>query len=265
MENQFIHPTAIISKGAEIASDVKIGAYSIVGPNVKIDSGCIVHPHVVIEGYTTIGINNEFYQFGSIGANPQDYTYKGEPTKLQIGNNNIFRECVTLNTGTLKQDGITKVGDGSLFMAYVHLGHDVVVGNHCTIANATNIAGHVTIGDRVIIGGGTGISQFVSLGKGCYIGGGSAIDRDIPIFCTAVGNRVRLKGINIIGMRRLNYSKQVISEVVEFLRMMESQELSPKSFVEDKEMVRDYVENEIVQEMIQNIKDTKIGIAPFMS
>lgn len=150
-------------------------------------------------------------------------------------------------------------------MAYVHAGHDVVIGNNCTFANSTNFAGHVKIGDRVIIGGGTQISQFVTLGRGAYIGGASAIDRDIPVFCTAMGNRVYLKGINIIGMRRQGYSKQEISEVVDFYRSMEASALSPRAFVDHADLMAEYKDNRVVQEMVEQIKKTEIGIAPFNS
>ena len=264
-ENELIHPSAVISEGAEVGKNVKIGAYSVIGSNVKLGDDNIVHPHVVIEGHTTIGDNNEFYQFSSIGANPQDYSYKGEPTRLKIGSNNTFRECVTLNVGTIKQDGLTQIGSGSLFMAYVHMGHDVNVGDNCTIANAVQIAGHVKIGSNAVIGGGTVISQFVTIGRGSFIGGGSAIDHDIPIFCTAIGNRVRLKGINIIGMRRQNISKQHISELVDFLRIMESSSLSPRAFIDHEELMKDFNDNEIVQELVEDIRKTQIGIAPFLS
>lgn len=260
-----VHPTAVISRGAEIGKDVSIGAYSVIGPHVRLGDGCKVAPHVVIEGHTTIGKNNRFFQFASVGAEPQDYTYKGEPTQLIIGDNNTFRECVTLNCGTLKEKGITSIGSNNLLMAYVHIGHDSVIGNFCTIANSCNIAGHVRIGDRVTIGGSTSVSQFVTLGRGCYIGGASGIDHDIPIFCTAMGNRVRLKGINIIGMKRQGYQKQVISEVVEFLRSIETSGLSPRAFIERDDLMQEFKSNEIIMEMRADILKSEIGIAPFMS
>lgn len=258
-----IHPTSIIDKNAKIHETVKIGPFCIVGANVEIGANTVLHSHIVVDGHTTIGEDNKFFQGCSIGAPPQDNSYKGEPTRTVIGNNNTFREYCSVHRGTLKEDHITKIGDNSLFMAYVHIGHDVVIGNNCTIANSTNFAGHVKIGDRVGIGGGTQIQQWVSLGRGAYIGGGSALDRDIPMFCTAVGNRAHLKGINIIGMKRQGYSKQEISEVVDFLRTMETANISPRSFVENAELMSEYKENRVVQEMAEQIRKSEIGIAPF--
>lgn len=260
-----IHPSSLVDPKAKIHESVKIGPFCIVGPNVEIGANSILHSHVVVDGHTKIGEGNQFYQGCSIGAPPQDTSYKGEPTLTVIGNNNTFREYVSIHRGTLKENQITKIGDNSLFMAYVHAGHDVVIGNNCVIANSTNFAGHVKIGDRVIIGGGTNISQFVTLGRGAYIGGASAIDRDIPVFCTAMGNRVFLKGINIIGLRRQGYSKQEISEVVDFYRTMESSALSPRAFVDHSELMAEFKDNRIVQEMAEQIKKSEIGIAPFNS
>ena len=260
-----IHETALVSPEAQLGEGVKIGAYSIVGPNVKIGNNTTIHHHVSVEGHTTIGDNNEFFQYSSIGAPPQDISYNGEPTEVIIGNDNIFREFVSIHRGTLKDDGKTIIGDKNLLMAYVHLGHDVKFGSHCIIANSTNFAGHVKVGDKVICGGGCNISQFVSLGRGAYLGGASAIDRDIPLFCTAYGNRVRLKGVNIIGLRRNGYSKQVITEVVDFYRIMEANPLSPRAFVDHDELMEEFKENEIIQELANSIRTTEVGIAPFMS
>lgn len=263
--SNLIHPTAVIEEGAEIASDVKIGAFSIIGPKVKIGSGSEVHSHVVINGNTTIGKNNHIFQFCSIGEVPQDLTYKGEDTRVVIGDNNTFREYVSIHRGTLKENQITEIGSQSLFMAHVHVGHDVRIGSHCVFANSVNFAGHVKCGDRVIIGGGTQISQFVTIGRGAYLGGATAVDRDIPMFCTAFGNRVKLKGINIIGLRRQGYAKQVITEVVDFYRTMEASALSPRSFVDQQGLMDDFKDNEIIDEMVEHIRKTDIGIAPFIS
>jgi UDP-N-acetylglucosamine acyltransferase len=265
MTAERIHPTAIVHPKAQVADNVTIGPYSLIGPDVKIGAGCKIHSHVVIEGVTTIGEENEFYQFCSIGAPPQDLTYKGEPTRTQIGKGNIFREYVSVHRGTTKEDEVTIVRDNCLLMAYVHLGHDVLIDSNCVFANSVNIAGHVKIGERVIIGGGTNISQFIKLGRGAYLGGGSGIDRDIPLFCTAYGNRVKLKGINIIGMRRQGYAKPIITEVVDFYRTMEASALSPRAFVEHDESMSEFKDNEVVQEMVEQIRKSEVGIAPFVS
>ncbi|WP_127718042.1 acyl-ACP--UDP-N-acetylglucosamine O-acyltransferase [Halobacteriovorax sp. HLS] len=262
--SNLIHETAIVSPEAKIGENVSIGAYSIIGPNVSIGDGTVVHHHVTIEGHTTIGTDNIFFQYSSIGADPQDLSYKGEPTRVVIGDKNVFREFVSIHKGTLKDREETTIGSNNFFMAYVHMGHDVVFGSNCIIANSTNFAGHVKIGDRVIIGGGTNVSQFVSLGRGAYIGGASAIDRDIPIFGTAYGNRCKLKGINIIGLRRQGYEKKDISELVDFYRTMEASPLSPRAFVDHPENLEEFAGNQLIEEMCDGIRKSEVGIAPFI-
>jgi UDP-N-acetylglucosamine acyltransferase len=262
--SNLIHETALVSPEAKIGKNVSVGAYSLIGPNVVIGDNTKIHHHVTVEGHTTIGSENEIFQYCSIGANPQDTSYKGEPTRVVIGNNNTFREYVSIHKGTMKDREETTIGDSNFLMSYVHLGHDVVLGSNCIIANSTNFAGHVKIGDKVIIGGGTNISQFVSLGRGAYIGGASAIDRDIPIFGTAYGNRCKLKGINIIGLRRQGYEKKLISELVDFYRTMEASPLSPRAFVDHPEYLEEFKGNELIDEMCNGIRTSEIGIAPFV-
>lgn len=260
-----IHETAIVDKKAELDHDVEVGPFSIIGPNVKIAAGTKVLAHAMIDGHTTLGKDNQVFSYCSIGTRPQDLSYKDEPTRTIIGDGNIFREYVSIHRGTKKDKEETVVGSNNMLMAYVHLGHDVRMGDSCIVANSTNFAGHVTVGDKVIIGGGCNVSQFVTLGKGSYLGGASAVDRDIPNFCTAYGNRVRLKGINIIGLRRSGFEKHLVSEVVDFYRLMEASPLAPRGFVDNEEMMAPYKDNEIVQEMVCQIRESRVGIAPFMS
>lgn len=263
--NQKIHPSAIVHESAVLGDDVEVGPFSMIGENVKLGNGNKVGSNVIIDGHCDIGDHNQFFPFVMIGGRPQDLTYNDEPTEVIIGKENIFREYVSVHRGTMKDKKVTSIGDGSLLMSYVHLGHDVTFGSKCIIANSTNFAGHVNVGDNVIIGGGCNIGQFVTLGRGSYIGGASGLDRDIPTFCTAYGNRIKLKGVNIIGMRRQGFSKQVISEVVDFFRMMEASPLSPRAFVNQEEIVNEFKNNEILDDMIAHIRDSEIGIAPFMS
>ncbi len=266
MEKQStIHETAVIYPGAELASDVTVGPYSIIGSNVKIGAGTQIGAHVVINGHTTIGESNQFFQFCSIGEAPQDLSYKGEPTQVIIGNNNIFREYNSVHRGTLKDNGVTTIGNNNMFMAYVHFAHDVVIGDKCIVANSSNFAGHVKMGNGVIMGGACNISQYVSLGRNSYIGGASAVDKDIPNFCTAYGNRIRLKGINIVGLKRSGASKQDITEVVDFYRVMEASALSPRAFVDHEEMISEYKNNAIIQGIVDFIKKSEVGLPPFMS
>ncbi|MBD66719.1 MAG: acyl-[acyl-carrier-protein]--UDP-N-acetylglucosamine O-acyltransferase [Halobacteriovoraceae bacterium] len=260
-----IHPTAIVEDGAILGEDVFIGPYSIVGPNVKIGNGTVLKSHVFVDGHTDIGAMNEIHQFSSIGVPPQDKSYKNEKTQTIIGDHNLFRENCTVHRATTKQDKKTIIGNHGYFMTGVHFAHDCVVGDHVTLANGTMCAGHVILGDYVQMGGACGVTPFCHVGKGAFIGAASAIDKDIPQFCAAFGNRIRLKGVNIIGLRRRGYSKEVVSEVVEFYRMMESSALSPRGFVNHPENTAEYQGNEIIQEWITFIKNSEIGLPTFMS
>ncbi len=260
-----IHPTAIIEEGALFGENVVIGAYCMIGKNVKIGDNTILKSHVVVEGHTTIGKNNEIHQFSSIGVPPQDKTYNDEPTETIIGDNNLFREGVTIHRATTKQDLKTTVGDNGYYMAHVHIAHDCRIGSNITLANGTMCAGHVIVDDYVQMGGACGITPFCHIGRGSFIGAASAIDKDVPQFSAAFGNRVKLKGVNIIGMKRRGISKDKISEYVDFFRMMESSALSPKAFVDHPEFMEEYKNNEIVQEVVAFIKKSEIGLASFMS
>jgi UDP-N-acetylglucosamine acyltransferase len=220
MAQPLIHQTAIVDSKAEIDSDVQIGPYCTVGPHVKIGSGTILKSHVVVEGHTVIGKNNVFFPFAVIGAVPQDLKYKNEPTELWIGDQNTFRESITLNLGTVQGGGKTVVGNQNLLMAYTHLGHDVILGNGTVIANSVSIAGHVIVEDFAILGGLCGVGQFVRVGKYCYVGGMSAIDRDIPPFVIAVGERpCEIKGANIVGLRRKGFKAESISKINESIKL----------------------------------------------
>lgn len=197
-----IHPTAIIHPKAEIAAGVQIGPYSVIGEHVKIGEGTTVGPHVVIEGRTTIGKMNRFFQFSSIGALPQDLKYKGEPSTLEIGDGNQVREFVTMQPGTEGGGMVTRVGNGNLLMAYVHIAHDCIVGNRNVFANGATLAGHVLVEDETIIGGMAGVHQFARVGTGAMMSGGTLAPMDIPPFCIAQGDRAKLFGLNVIGLRR---------------------------------------------------------------
>lgn len=258
-----IHPTAIVSEKAQLDPSVEVGPYCVIGDNVELGPNSKLLSHVVMEGTLKVDRDNVFYPFASIGAPPQDFSYKGEATRVEIGRKNIFREGVSIHRGTAKESKVTRIGDHNFLMAFVHLGHDVQLGSHCVMANSVNLAGHVTVADRVIMGGGIQASQFVSFGRGSYVGGASAIDRDIPPFCTAVGNRVKLRGINIIGLRRAKYDRSVIAEVVDFYRAMEASALSPRAFVNHGELMQDFKDNVIISEMETFIKGSEVGIAPF--
>ena len=208
-----IHSTAIIHPHARLADDVEIGAYSIIGEHVEIGSGTVVGPHVVIHGHTRIGKNNRIMQFNSLGEIPQDKKYAGEPTRLEIGDNNTIREFCTFNLGTIQDGGLTSIGDDNWIMAYVHIAHDCHVGNHTIMANGVTLAGHVRIDDWVIIGGLTGVHQFVRIGAHAMTGFQSRITQDVPPYFTVAGNPVEAHGINSEGLKRRGFDAAQIATI----------------------------------------------------
>ena len=203
-----IHPTAIVDPKAQLAADVSVGAYAIIGPDVVIGEGTSVGPHCVIEGHTTIGRENRFFQFSSIGAAPQDKKYKGEPTRLEIGDRNTVREFCTFNTGTTQDKGVTRIGSDNWIMAYVHVAHDCTIGDHNTIANGATFAGHVTVGDFTLIGGLSGIHQFVHVGDFAMLGFQTRLSQDLPPFVVAEGNPAEARNVHQEGPRRRGYSPE---------------------------------------------------------
>lgn len=213
-----VHPTAIVDPKAVLGEGTEIGAYSVIGPHVKLGQRTKVGPHVVIEGYSTFGDDNVIFQFASLGAAPQDLKFKGEPSELIIGNKNIIREYVTLQPGTAHGKMKSVVGNGNLFMAGSHLGHDTEVGNGNVFANYCSLAGHVTVGDKVTVGGMAGVHQFARLGDLCILGAGSMVAQDIPPFCMAQGDRAELIGLNKIGLQRSGISAQEISHLKSLYR-----------------------------------------------
>lgn len=197
-----IDTTAIIQEGASIGKNVSIGAYSYIGKDVCIGDNTQIDSHTIVTGKTTIGKGNHIYSHAAIGTDPQDLKFQGEEVELIIGDNNKIREFTLLNPGTKGGGGVTKIGHNNLLMGYVHLGHDVIMGNHCILANGVTLAGHVELGDYVVIGGLTPVHQFVHIGDYAMIGGASALAQDIPPFCLAEGNRANLRGLNLTGLRR---------------------------------------------------------------
>ena len=203
-----IDATAVIDAGAEIADDVSIGPYSVIGANVVIEAGTRIGPHVVITGQTRIGRDCNIFQFASIGAAPQDKKYGGEPTRLEIGDRNTIREFVTINRGTAQDEGVTRLGDDNWIMAYVHIAHDCQVGNQTIFANNASLAGHVTIGDYVILGGFTLVHQFCSLGPHSLTAFSTGISMDVPPYVTVGGSPASPHGLNMEGLRRRGFSAE---------------------------------------------------------
>lgn len=206
-----IHPTAVVDPAAEIDSSVVIGPYSVIGPQVRIGAGTEIGSHCVIDGVTTIGRDNRFYRFCSIGGMPQDKKYDGEPTRLEIGDRNTVREFTTFNTGTVQDGGVTTLGNDNWIMAYVHIAHDCHVGNNTILANGVQLGGHVRVGDWAILGGLTGVHQFSTIGAHSMTGGNSSLMQDTPPYVLAAGNPCRPVGINVEGLKRRGFSPAIIS------------------------------------------------------
>ena len=206
-----IHPTAVVSPHAELAEGVKIGPYSIIGDNVYIGRNTIIGPHVVIEGRTTIGEGNNIYPFASIGSPPQDTGYKGEDTRVSIGDSNIIREYANINRATTKQDCVTIVGNNNYLMISAHVAHDCVLGNNIIMSNTATLGGHTIVGDYAILGGLMASHQFVRIGAYAFIGGKTGLPQDIPPFMIAAGPRAKLYGPNQTGLKRHGFSREVIN------------------------------------------------------
>lgn len=215
-----IHPTAIVDAGAELDSSVTVGAYTLIGPKVRIGAGTTIGPHCVIEGRTTIGSDNRIFQFSSIGAVPQDKKYAGEDTALEIGDRNLIREFCTFNLGTAQDAGATRVGNDNWVMAYVHLAHDVQIGDHTTLANNATFAGHVHVGDWVTVGGLTGVHQFVKIGAYAFLGFSSAVTQDVPPYMMVDGNPLAVRGFNVEGLRRRGFGPERIAAVKQMHRLL---------------------------------------------
>lgn len=206
-----IHPTALVDPGAELDTDVEVGPFAVIGPQVVIGAGSRIAAHAVLEGPTVLGRDNQVHSHATIGGAPQDKKYRGEPTRLEIGDRNTFRECVTVNRGTVQDAGVTRIGHDNWVMAYVHIAHDCVVGSNTIFANTTNLAGHVQIGDWVILGGCSQVHQFCKIGAHAMTGTGTVVLQDIPPFVMASGNTAQAHGLNSEGLRRRGFSPDSLS------------------------------------------------------
>ncbi len=227
-----IHATAIVAPGARLASDVTVGPYTVIGENVVIGEGTVVGAHCMIDGLTTIGRNNTFYRFCSIGGMPQDKKYGGEPTRLEIGDGNMVREYVTISTGTVQDVGVTRVHDDNWIMAYVHIAHDCQVASHTVIANNVQLAGHIHIDDYAVIGGSSAVHQFVHIGAHTMVGGTSSIRQDIPPYVIGAGDPFRPVGVNSEGLSRRGFDAEVIAAVKEAYKILYRRKLTIEQAVE---------------------------------
>ncbi len=221
-----IHTTALVDPLAQLHPTVSVGPYSIVGPNVKIDAHTKIGSHCVIDGYTTIGQNNHFYRFCSVGGMPQDKKYSGEPTRLEIGDRNMVREYVTINTGTVQDVGVTRVGSDNWVMAYVHVAHDCQIGSNVILANGVQMGGHVHIGDWAIVGGLAAVHQFGRIGAHSMTGGQSALHMDVPPYVMGSGNPCVPVGVNVEGLKRRGFSPEAISALRDAYKLIYRRGLS---------------------------------------
>lgn len=215
-----IHSTAIVDPQAELDPTVGVGPYAVIGPHVRVGAGTTIGAHCVIEGRTTIGRDNRIFQFASLGAVPQDKKYAGEPTQLVIGDRNVIREFCTFNIGVPGAGGVTRVGHDNWIMAYTHIAHDCRIDDHTTLANNTTLAGHVHLADWVTVGGLTGIHQFVSVGAHAMLGFASAVTQDVPPFMLVDGNPLAVRGFNVVGLRRREFSSARIAAVKQMHRLL---------------------------------------------
>ncbi|NLQ18201.1 acyl-ACP--UDP-N-acetylglucosamine O-acyltransferase [Marinomonas sp. M1K-6] len=254
-----IHPTTLIDSKAEIDSSVDIGPFCVIGPNVKIGAGSVIKSHVVINGHTTIGSNNEIYQFASVGEANQDKKYKGEPTQLIMGDNNVIRENATIHRGTIQDNGITLIGSHNLFMASTHVGHDCIVGDHNILANFAALAGHVQVGDHVILGGYTGIHQFCQVNSFSMCGMGSMVAKDVPRYMMISGNPAKAHGMNFEGMRRRGVPAEVIRALRTAYKMVYLKGLTLETALLELEQGDSFLIPEVA-DFVLSIRQSKRGI-----
>ena len=253
-----IHPTAVLAPDVELADGVEIGPYAVVGPDVHIGENTIIGPHVVIEGHTDIGARCHVFQFASVGVQPQDLKFKGEPTRVVIGNDNTIREFVTIHRATVSDIGVTVMGDHNLIMAYSHIAHNCKLGNHVIMVNAANLAGHIHVEDYAIIGGLTGIHQFMRIGVDCIIGGASAISKDVAPYLLVSGNRAKPHGLNLIGLKRRGFKEGTIRALKDAYRLIFRSSLLLRTAIEK---VRSEVEDcPEVRHFVDFIEQSKRGI-----
>jgi UDP-N-acetylglucosamine acyltransferase len=254
-----IHPTAIISREAHLEEGVEVGPYTLIDGDVTVGKITVIGPHVIIRSHTDIGEGCHIFQFSSIGEVPQDLKYKGEATRVIIGNHNTIREYVTVHQATSADIGVTIIGDHNLLMAYTHVAHNCKLGNHIIMANAANLAGHVHVEDFAIIGGLTGIHQFTRIGAHCIIGGASAVTKDIPPFVLASGNFAKLYGLNQIGLKRRGFKDETIQALKDAYRIIFRSSLRLSVAIEKiRQEIDDLPE---VRQLIEFIEHSERGIS----
>ena len=254
-----VHPTAIIDPSATVPSSCTVGPYCVIGANVELGENCRLISHVAIEGPTKIGSHNSFFPFCSIGMAPQDVTYKGEPTRLEIGDHNEIRECVTLNRGTVKGGGLTKVGSHILIMAYTHVGHDSVIGDHAMLVNGATIAGHVIVEEWAVVGALCPVHQFVRIGAHSYIGGGTVITQDVlPFSMTSAARETHAYLMNKVGLQRRGFSKERIAKIHHAYKVLLASKMNTSQAIEQLKSEADRGED--VDMLIRFVETSERGV-----
>lgn len=253
-----IHPTAIVHPKAKIAEGVEIGAYSVIGEHVTIGRDTKIGSHVLIEGWTTIGERNHIFPFSSIGTPPQDIGYKNEETYLIIGNDNIIRECATIHRATTKQERRTVIGDRNFLMAYSHVAHDCKLGSNIIMANSVALGGHIVIEDHAILGGIVAVHQFVRIGAYAIIGGQSAVSQDIPPYVSAAGNRAKLYGLNLVGLKRKGFSDAIINTLKKAYKIIFRSGLTLDEAL--SKTLSEFPDSEEVRHLVDFMKSSRRGV-----
>jgi UDP-N-acetylglucosamine acyltransferase len=254
-----VHPTAIVDSHARIAASCEIGPYCVIGPDVEIGDRCQLLSHVALEGPTKIGSDNKFFPFCSIGLAPQDLTYAGEPTRLEIGDHNVIREYVTINRGTVKGGGITRVGSHALIMAYTHIAHDCQIGDHVIMANAATLGGHVTVDDWAVVGALCPVHHFVRIGAHAFIGGGTTITRDVmPFSKTSAERGTHAYGLNAIGLERQGFTKERIKKIHHAYKVLLASKLNTSQALEKLKSETDRGED--IDLLIQFVESSERGV-----
>jgi len=228
-----IDARAVVSPQAELAADVEVGPFTVIGPGVRIGERTRIGPHAVINGPTTLGADNHVFQFASIGEAPQDKKYKGEPTRLEIGDRNVFRECCTVSRGTTHDEGVTRIGHDNLFMAYTHVAHDCQLGDNIIMVNTAQIAGHVHLGDWVIMSGHTAVHQFAKIGAHAFIAPNAGVTRDVPPYVMAVGYPAKPHSVNSEGLKRRGFSEEQIRNIRTAFRTLYGRDLPLAAAIEE--------------------------------
>jgi UDP-N-acetylglucosamine acyltransferase len=254
-----IDPRAAVSPAAQLASDVEVGPFAVIGPDVLIGAGCRIGPHAVINGPTVIGEGNQIFQFASIGDAPQDMKYRGEPTRLVIGARNVFREYVTVNRGTVTGAGETRIGNDNLILAYSHVAHDCVLGDHIIMSNAVNLAGHVEVGDWAIFSGYAGAHQFCRIGAHAFIGNNTAVLQDIPPYVLAAGQPAQPRAVNVEGLRRRGFTEEQMRAIRNAFRVLYRSELKLEdALVQIEQMAH---EQPVLEILAQFLRQSRRGLA----